>query len=133
MKPRAVVDTNVMVSGLLGGTATEVIRRWRMGAFDLVLSAEILTEYEAVLNRPKFRLPPRVVQELLGYVRAQATWVVPSSELAVASRDPSDTKFLRAGVAGQAGLIITEGKDLLDMGEFQGGRIVTPWHFLSLL
>jgi predicted nucleic acid-binding protein len=31
MKPRVVLDTNVFVSGLLGGTATDVIRRWRAG------------------------------------------------------------------------------------------------------
>ena len=44
MKPRVVLDTNVLVSGLLGGTATEVIRRWRAGAFSLILSEEILAE-----------------------------------------------------------------------------------------
>lgn len=89
MKPRVVLDTNVLVSGLLGGTATEVIRRWRAGAFDLILSEEILTEYEAVLKRPKFKLPPWVVRELLDYIRAQATWVVPGTQPAVELRDSS--------------------------------------------
>lgn len=65
MKRRVVLDTNVVVSGLLGGTATEVIRRWRAGSFDLILSEEIMTEYEDVLNRPKFNLPVWVVEELL--------------------------------------------------------------------
>jgi predicted nucleic acid-binding protein len=32
MKPRVVLDTNILVSGLLGGTATEVIKQWRAGS-----------------------------------------------------------------------------------------------------
>jgi putative PIN family toxin of toxin-antitoxin system len=61
MKPRVVLDTNVLVSGLLGGTATDVIRRWRAGDLQMVLSPEIMAEYEGVLSRPKFRLPKWVV------------------------------------------------------------------------
>jgi len=133
MKPRVAVDTNVLVSGLLGGAATEVIPRWRTGAFDLILSADILAEVEAVLNRPVFKLPPWVVQELLDYIRAQATWAAPGSELGVELRDPADTKFLQAALSGQSDLIVTEDKDLLDIGKFQGVRIVPPWDMLSLL
>lgn len=132
MKPRVVLDTNVLVSGLLGGTATDVIRRWRAGEFDLILSAEILAEYEAVLRRPKFKLPPWVVQELLDHIRTQATWVVPSGGLGVQPRDPADTKFLQAASAGQADLIVTEDKDLLDIGEFEDVRIMPPWDLQSL-
>ena len=133
MKPRVVLDTNVLVSGLLGGTATDVIRRWRAGEFDLILSAEILAEYEAVLRRPKFKLPPWVVQELLDHIRTQASWVVPSDDLGVQPRDPADTKFLQAASAGQADLLLTEGKDLLDIGEFEGVRIMPPWDLQPLL
>jgi predicted nucleic acid-binding protein len=46
MSPRVVLDTNILVSGLLGGTATEPIHQWRAGVFDLIVSEEILAEYE---------------------------------------------------------------------------------------
>ena len=62
MRPRVVLDTNVLVSGLLGGAATDVIRRWRAGDVQMVLSPDVMAEYEDVLNRPKFRLPRWVVQ-----------------------------------------------------------------------
>jgi predicted nucleic acid-binding protein len=39
---------------------------------------------------------------------------------------------VQAALAGQADLIVTEDKDLLD-GTFEGVRIVPPWDFLSLL
>lgn len=133
MKPRVVLDTNVLVSGLLGGTATEVIRRWRAGAFSLILSEEILAEYEAVLKRPKFKLPSWVVQELLGHIRGNAEWVESAAELPIELRDPADAKFLRAAVDGGADMVVTEDKDLLDLKEFQSIRIVPSWEFLKLL
>lgn len=133
MKPRVVLDTNVLVSGLLGGTATEVIRRWRVGAFSLILSEEIFAEYEAVLKRPKFKLPSWVVQELLGYIRGSAEWVESATELPIELRDPADAKFLRAAVDGGADMVVTEDKDLLDLKESQSIRIVPSWEFLTLL
>jgi len=133
MKPRVILDTNVLVSGLLGGTATEVIRRWRAGAFSLILSEEILAEYEAVLKRPKFRLPSWVVQELLGYIRGNTEWVEPAAQLPIELRDPADTKFLRAVVEGGAEVVITDDKDLQDLKEVQSIRLVPSWESLTLL
>ena len=133
MSPRVVLDTNILVSGLLGGTTTEVIRRWRVGAFDLILSEEIIAEYTAVLIRPKFGLPRWVIQELLGYIREKAEWVVPSGEIAAVARDPSDNMFLEAAVAGQADWIVSGDNDLLDIGEFEGIPIIPPLELLSLL
>lgn len=133
MKRRVVLDTNVLVSGLLGGTATEVIRRWRAGAFDLLLSENIMTEYEAVLSRPKFNLPTWVVQELLGYIRGKAEWVAPSSEIEAVTRDPSDNKFLEAAITGQADWLVSGDQDLLDMEEYEGISIIPPHEFLDVL
>lgn len=132
MKPRVVLDTNVLVSGLLGGTATEVIRRWRAGDFNLILSAEILTEYEMVLHRPKFKLPPWVVEELLDYIREQSVWVTPGRRMSGIARDPTDDKFLEAAVAGKASLLVSGDDDLLSLGEFEGVRIITLRELLSL-
>lgn len=133
MKRRVVLDTNVVVSGLLGGTATEVIRRWRAGSFDLILSEEIMTEYEDVLNRPKFNLPVWVIEELLGYIRARAEWIEPRGGIETVARDPSDDKFLEAAVTGQADWLVSGDYDLLDMEEYEGIAIIPPHEFLDLL
>jgi len=133
MKSSVVLDTNVLVSGLLGGTATRVIEQWRAGAFSMIVSAEIVAEYKAVLSRPKFKLPRRVVHELLDYIHERAEWVSPAIEIHEIVRDPSDNKFLEAAVSGRAGRVISADKDLLDLDEFRGISIVTPWEFLDLL
>ena len=133
MKPRVVLDTNVLVSGLLGGTATDVIRRWRAGDFQLILSPAIMTEYEAVLNRPKFDLPRCVVQELLAYIRDQADWVTPEAQDQMIVRDPADNKFLAAAARGRADWLVSADADLLDLKEFEGIPVVSPWEFLANL
>jgi putative PIN family toxin of toxin-antitoxin system len=133
MKPRVVLDTNVLVSGLLGGTTTDVIRRWRAGDLLMILSPEIMAEYEGVLNRPKFRLPKWVVQDMLAYIRASAEWVTPVAEEPSVARDASDDKFLFAAASGRADYLVSADPDLLDLKELRNIPIVPPWEFLSLL
>lgn len=43
---RVVLDTNVIISATLirGGNEDQILRAWKSGAFDLVLSPEILEE-----------------------------------------------------------------------------------------
>ncbi|MFP4395164.1 MAG: putative toxin-antitoxin system toxin component, PIN family [Anaerolineales bacterium] len=126
---RVVLDTSVLVSGLLGGSSVPVLRRWRRGEFELVVSPEIYAEYEAVLTRPKFGLPTSLVRELLAFIRVQAHWVEPDIHLNIV-RDTSDDKFLEAAVSGEAGIIVSSDRDLLDLGEVRGISIVPPWEFV---
>ena len=133
MKPRVVLDTNVLVSGLLGGTATDVIRRWRAENFQMILSPAIMAEYESVLNRPKFKLPKWVIQGLFAYIRERAAWVMPAAEGSGVARDPSDDKFLFAAASGRADWLVSADPDLLDLKELRNIPIVPPWEFLSML
>jgi predicted nucleic acid-binding protein len=51
---RVVIDTNVMVSAVLGGSVGAVLDHWRLGRFTLVVTDAIVREYLEVLRRPKF-------------------------------------------------------------------------------
>jgi putative PIN family toxin of toxin-antitoxin system len=126
--PRVVLDTNVLVSGLLGGSATHIIRRWRQGDFVLVVSPQVFAEYESVLKRPRFGLPEWLVDELLAFIRQQADWVEPKAPVEIA-RDPTDNKFLEAAASGQADYIVSSDNDLLTLKTFENIPIVTPWEF----
>jgi putative PIN family toxin of toxin-antitoxin system len=56
---RAVLDPNVLVSALIsrrGGSPDRIVRAWREGAFELVLSPRLIAELTDVLARPKFAL-----------------------------------------------------------------------------
>ena len=54
---RAVFDTNTLASGFVtaGGVGDQLLQRWLMGHFELVISEEIINELIAVFAKPYFR------------------------------------------------------------------------------
>jgi putative PIN family toxin of toxin-antitoxin system len=62
----------------------------------------------------------------------QAEIVEPVEEIAVC-RDQADDKFFACAVAGRADYIVTEDKDILDVGEYRGVRPVSAAEFLDRL
>ena len=62
---RAVLDTNVIVSGLLSpaGNARLILAMAFARKFDLIVSAELFAEYEGVIRRPKFRFRSEKIDE----------------------------------------------------------------------
>ncbi|HNT38755.1 MAG TPA: putative toxin-antitoxin system toxin component, PIN family [Rubrivivax sp.] len=84
---RAVLDTNILVSGLLraDGPPATVVRQLATQEIQPVVCAAITAEYRAVLSRRKLRLRAADVAELLALIEAQALWV----ELAPHERPPA--------------------------------------------
>lgn len=128
---RVVIDTNVLVSGLLWrGPPHALIEEARAGSFTFVSSSALLAELAAVLGRRKFRAiltrsrtdPGRV----LGNLRRLAEIVEPPPLPAPISRDPDDDKVLALAVAACADLIVSGDADLLTLRRHAGIRIVDP-------
>ena len=96
---RAVVDTNILVSGLLGnqGPPWQVVQAITSGSVRPVVCAAIVAEYRAVLSRPRLRIRPDRVGELLQLIERTAEWVpVPAFTGAPALPDPDDWPFFAA-------------------------------------
>ena len=65
---RIVVDTNVLVSGLLfDGKPGELIKLWKEGRIVPLCSKEIVREYLRVLAYPKFELSESDIDFLLAH------------------------------------------------------------------
>ncbi|HEY8629916.1 MAG TPA: putative toxin-antitoxin system toxin component, PIN family [Gaiellaceae bacterium] len=82
---RAVLDPNVLVSAFIsqqGGSPDRIVRAWREGAFDLVVSPQLIAELTDVLGRPKFALQA-------GEGRAQA-YIAALADDAIPFDDPPD-------------------------------------------
>ena len=128
---RAIIDTNVLLSGLFWrGTPHVLIEQVRAGTLTLISSPGLLAEFADVINRPKFRAilarsntnPERTLKEL----RRLAEIVEPPSLPTPVSRDPDDDAVLALAVVSQADLIVTGDGDLLALGSHRNIRIVTP-------
>ncbi len=130
---RAVVDTNVFVSGLLNGTGApaKLILRWLKGQFDLVISEETLREYEYILMNLEI-IDSDKASQLLAEVRASAAVVTIPGQLQ-ACKDPDDDKFLETAVVGNADFLVTKNIKHFPFKSFQNVRIVKVSKFLTEL
>ncbi len=135
---RAVLDTNVVISATLirGGNEDRILRAWRRGRFDVVLSPAILEELGRALfyeKLQKFRWMSDEEVVALLHALAQGSAIVAGRLAIRASRDPDDDKFLAAAVEGEAEYLVTGDHDLLDLDPYGDVRILTPAAFLPIL
>lgn len=105
---RIVLDTNVLVSGLLSpfGPPGEIVRMVSSGAVVLCIDARILAEYDEVLARPRFDFDPDSVAALLDYVDFTSE-VVAARPLSVRLPDADDEPFLEVALACGADCLVT--------------------------
>ena len=133
---RAVVDTGVLVNGLIRrqGTTGEILRALRDGRFTSIYSTPILVETIDVLGRGRFRtkyhIEPEDITALVNLIRLRGELVNPRRTVAIC-RDPKDDKFLEAALAGKAEAIVSGDADLLALKPFEEIPILRPVEFLA--
>ena len=131
---RAVLDTNVFVSGIhWSGASEKVLRAWMEGHFKHVSSVPIIDEVVRVLMSFKIPLEPEDISWWESLILEKSSLVFPIEHLDVVKNDPADNKFIEAAVEGNAQYIVSQDRHLLDIGEFRGIRTVTPEEFLKLI
>jgi hypothetical protein len=134
-KIRAVIDTNVIVSAILfGGIPGKLISLWKSGHFKPLSSRDIVDEYIKVLAYPKFRLAEKEINyilynEILPYFEV----VTLKPGLRIIQKDPSDVKFIHCAKAGNASVIISGDRHLLNLKTYGKLKILTPSQFLKKL
>ena len=132
---RAVVDVNVLISGVLSakGSSAEILRASRDGQLELVISELLLAELERTLAYPKLRkrLPPEKAATFTNWVRDHGTVAEdPASPPPVGSRDPDDDYLLALAIDRRA-YLVTGDKDLLVLSDDL--PILTPAQFATKL
>ena len=130
---RVVIDTNVILSAVLGGTLKAILDHWQNEKFVLVVTDEIVREYLDVLQRSKFGLRGDVIDNIATFIFQFADFVVPTEHVKVIQADPKDDKFLDAVTVGKVDFLVSGDKHLLGLKEYAGVPIITPREFLKRL
>src|SRR5947209_2951343 len=130
---RAVLDTNVIVSGLLSpkGNARLVLAMVFERKFNLTVSAERFTEYDAVIRRPKFRFRPEEIDEALTELRRVGELVKPTGQVSESPDEP-DNRVLACAKTGSADYLVT-GNTSHFPKKWGKTQVVTVRRFLEVL
>ena len=130
---RAVVDTNITVSGLLfGGVPLEIVHSALSIKFVWVTSPALMREAQRVMGSDKFRLSAAEIQRLTKSIWEAADIITPVQELDVIKRCPADNRVLECAAEGRCSLIVTgDRRDLLSLERYRNIEIIKARDFLN--
>ena len=136
-KPRAVVDTSVLVAGISGfrepfvsgrNPSADVLHEWaERNHFVWLITEDILDEYKEVLKR--LRVRPYLIGKVINLIRERAEEIRTRSTVEI-SPDPEDDPFCLCSEQGKADFIVTlNPKDFPE--DWLKAKIVPPDRFLT--
>ncbi len=129
---RIIIDTNLWISFLI----TKDFSKFDEIIFSrhciLVFSQELLDEFLEVSRRPKFRrfFSASDIEEILENIEEYADFIKVQTKIEVC-RDTKDNFLLSLSVDGNADILLTGDKDLLDLIKFGETKIMTISGFLQ--
>jgi uncharacterized protein len=113
---RVVLDVNVLILALLSraGAPGRLIALWLEGAFELVVSEELLAELGRALAYPKLRehISRDDAADFITLLRSTASMLADAERLDHISRDPGDDYVLALAKA-SASILVSGDRDLL--------------------
>jgi putative PIN family toxin of toxin-antitoxin system len=122
------LDTNVLVSAMATrGLCADVLREV-LSSHQLIVSAPLFTELKRVL-RQKLQIPAELIDDSIEILQQEAHFATPSTFPNVEIRDKDDLVILSSALNGNADLLVTGDKELLDLGKVEDMEIVSPRGF----
>jgi len=131
---KIVLDTNVLVSGLLSpsGPPAEIDHWVASGVLQLCLDWRTLCEYRMVLQRPKFRFDPQKVNDFLTQIEKNGIHVDTFPALSNLT-DKADAVFLEVALASKAEFLVTGNLKHFPAHQRQGIQVVSPRKFIEAI
>jgi len=128
---RLVVDTNLMVRALRSPGPAR--RFFKLAPFIhvLVYHPEQILELRDVAARPRLKIAPKALDELVDRIQRYGYVVESSLDVSGDCRDPNDEYVLDLALAGSVEVILTEDQDLLVLDPWRGIRIMRLFQFLQ--
>lgn len=129
---KIVLDTNVLVSGLLKAhsDAGTIVRLVAGGLLRVVYDARILAEYREVLGRPKFGFEKSEIEAIISQIEMDGILVM-GRPLPERLPDPDDEPFLEAALAGEETVLVTGNKKHFPAPVSEKALVLNPCEFIS--
>ena len=127
-----VVDTNVLVSGLLRPFSPpgEIVRLISSGELRLCLDGRLIAEYTEVLQRPKFQFDPALVGALLDLIMHEGL-LTAGVPVEAQLPDDDDRPFLEVALAFETKCLVTGNLKHFPQRVRRGVKVLSPAQFLA--
>ncbi|MDE2752433.1 MAG: putative toxin-antitoxin system toxin component, PIN family [Gemmatimonadota bacterium] len=122
---RVFLDTNVLVSALATRGICADVLQVVVAEHTLIVSETVLGEFRRVL-RDKLAVPVATVESAEAFLRRQGLVIERAPALGIEVRDPDDVAVLEQAIAGEADMLVTGDRDLLEIDGDIPIRIVSP-------
>lgn len=133
---KAVLDTNVVISGIFfSGTPAKILECIAENKFHVILTEDIITEYEEVILRHarRNRFSTDAPFQIMNTIIAASTIIEAKQIISPPCDDPDDVMFLQAAIAANAKYLVSGDKHLLKVNKYPGGIVIKAGDFLPLV
>lgn len=133
---RVVFDTNVLVSSLIrNGKPRDLWRKAARGEITLILSPQILEEFDRVMKRPRLKryVTASKLRKFRELLRSRAMIVRPKTKLSQITSDPADNVLIETAFEGKANYLISGDRHLLSLKMFGKIEVVNVDEMLTIL
>ena len=129
---KIIIDTNVFVSGVFfSGPPFEILDAWRRKKVTLIISPDILGEYQRIGDALGERFPGVDLEPWIELLILKAKLVEAPPLTQGICTDPDDDKFLACAIASRTKLIVRGDKHLLDISGYKGVTALKPRAFVD--
>ena len=129
---RVILDTNVLVSGIFfSGPPFQILKAWRDRKLHLVISTDILAEYQRVATILGEKYNTIDLQPIFDLITVNSEIIEAPPLNAPVCADPDDDMFIACALASNCKIIVSGDKHLLDVNGYQGIEVLKPRPFVD--
>ena len=129
----AVLDTNVLVSAILGASRmsipTKVLKAVTDEKLVLLYNDEIIDEYREVLLRKKFNFDPELIETVLNTIVTDGIYIDRTKSIEEIFPDPNDIVFYEVSLSKEGSYLVTGNIKHFPQKSF----VITPAEMVRLL
>lgn len=129
---RIILDTNVFISGIFfSGPPSQILKAWENQSFQIVLSQQILDEYQRVAEDLSLKFPVVDISPIIELITIYGQFTDTQGVNIAICEDPDDDKFIECAIAGKCDIIVSGDRHLLKLAEYKGVKILKPRDFIK--
>ncbi|MBI2937298.1 MAG: putative toxin-antitoxin system toxin component, PIN family [Thaumarchaeota archaeon] len=130
---RVVIDTNILISALLGPGKSRQLVQKLLRKHTVILSRPMLAEVTDVLSRDKFaEIKNQQTDRFISNLEHRSKIVNIRSNFKIVKEDPDDDIVINTAYSGKADYIVTGDNHLLTLKEFKRTKIIDTNQMLNI-